>query len=105
MKRVLFVSPAAAASHVMLELLQKTIEKNGDDIEVHIDFFCDSKSDMGFGSYDLIMLSPHFRFLLNRRDSLQMKKDARMMAISSMDFGDLNGGVIYSKIKEGLAKK
>ncbi|MCL2574538.1 MAG: hypothetical protein FWE34_08320 [Defluviitaleaceae bacterium] len=96
MKKVLLVSPQAAATKLLLERTRQLAESQG--IAVDISTMSEAECHEHINNFDLVLLSPHLRFLMSNKQMLSIKDDLPVEVLDSRDFGGLNAEALLQTI-------
>jgi len=94
MKKVLIISTPSIASQRLIENTHKALEQK--NIKVEIDCMSENKARKHLEDYDLILIDPVLRFLLNLKNF--PSGNLNIAVIDSFDYGKLDGQAIAKYI-------
>ena len=97
MKKILFISPKGIAVNLAIKELQRLAEADGVSVEIKVMNDVDARHHLD--EFDLVLVSPHYRFLLNLSQSYPHRPDLQIEVVDSKTFGVLDAQAMFSKIK------
>ena len=95
MKKVLLISAPTIAT----KMLSKQIVDAADG-QIEMAVLPESVARDRVAEFDILLLSPGLRFLLDRPDRINMPENMPVAVLDSRHFGDINGEEIYAQIRE-----
>jgi len=99
MKKVLIISTMSIASEVLANRTAQAVKKR--NLPVEITLMPEKESMELLHKFDILLLSPHLRFLLGNPDGLG---NLPVEVINSVDFGNLNGSAVADAIENMLGE-
>ena len=98
MKRLLFITSPSVATDI---LVKRALDASRTyDFPVQIDTKGEKEgfAQLAKESFDMILLSPLLRYVLNDSDKKELFKDTPIYLVDSMIYGSLNGEAIIANI-------
>jgi len=92
MKKVLLISIPAIATTILTERIIAAAKKQGASIELTT--LPEAEGLARINEFDVLLLPPYLRYLLNRRKNLGAKRELVVKVIDSVPFGSLDGEAV-----------
>ena len=99
MKKVLIISTISIASEVLANRTAQAIKER--NLPVEITLLPEKESMEMLNKFDMLLLSPHLRFLLGNPEELG---NLPAEIINSVDFGNLDGNAVADTIENMLSE-
>jgi len=92
MKKVLLIAQPAVATDLLINRIANMADEQG--IVIEITTLCEKEGLKRIGEFDALVLLPHSRFLLNKRDKLGIDEKLPVGVLDSVDYGNLDAKAI-----------
>jgi len=98
MKKVLLISIPVIATTILSKRMADAAKAQQLDIELTI--LAESEGLARINEFDVLLLPPYLRYLLNRRKNLGAKRELVVKVIDSVPFGNLDGEAVLKIITD-----
>ena len=98
MIKVLFITTPSAAAQILVERVLEEAKKDSMELSIEIASEEEGFERLAPEDFDLLLLCPTLRFLLNRPEKMEAFKEIPMAVVDSINYGALDGRALLKLI-------